>query len=220
MTDRDEGLKDTIVQEAARLCVSEGVDAVTERRTADAAGTNTRTVGRLMSSMEGLVDAVTRHLAAGLPDAGRLGLSPASDLRTRVQVVVDDLLDGVATDPGRHLALVELRARSIRGDGMAARALHEALLGRLGDILDADLRARPAAVRVRLVASLLDGLVLDCIASGEDVDRKAITALIHAILEPDDGLAGALIRVTPAPWDDPRPVVPPPLRATADTDDD
>ena len=181
----------TITTAAARLLAQGGLDAVTTRAVAAAAGTAAPTIFRLFGDKEGLLDAVAEHVlatyvAAGGEQADREHDDAVEHLRNAWEQHIDF---GLANP---HLYLLMGSRR--RANPSPAAAAGTGLLGRrIHRVAAAGLLGVPEARATAMIHAAGTGALLSLLSlPPRDRDRGLCDAMLDAVL-------GAILTTSPPP---------------------
>lgn len=168
-----------------RIIGEEGVDAVSHRRVAELAGVSLGSTTYWFRSRQDMLSQAFAHFAQEETEALRTRLEGALDRRASVPDVVDELtafLLPQLSDQARTVAQYALLLEAVRQPELepVCRAWTAAWHAVLEDVLAA-LGAEDARLEAQLLGAMLDGLLINLIATPEpDAEHTVIRPALEA----------------------------------------
>jgi AcrR family transcriptional regulator len=183
-----DSVRDRIVRTAAALLNEQGVDAVTTRAVAQAAGLQPPALYRLFADKDALLDAVVQHVYAEFVDAKKAGAEeadPVAALRAGWRNYIDF---GLANPAAFALAADPLRARGVP----AQRQGLEVLAARVHRIAAAGCLRVDEQRAVDLIHAAGTGVLVTLLGQPPEQRDPSIADTIYA------AVTGAILTSTPA----------------------
>lgn len=173
---RDPGARRQAITDATVTCIAEvGVGAVTHRQIARRAGVPLGSTTYYFPTLADLVEAALSQVAASSRadvDAARSALHAAAEPAAALRRFVEGYLD----DRPRALVEYELYLAAARSDELksVARVWLDGLRAALEELTDAE--------SARILAALIDGMLVQALVTGEALDGDAFEAAARRLL--------------------------------------